>query len=303
MTAPDTQPQGDKPWHARAICCGRDDGTYDFATRADAEVFRSQYTADSGPGGHDRAVIITGPADQSEREAGTVLAEYLEAMRADKGMRGMVEECIALCVEVRANLTAETLRADRAENARDQVGEMLHTAQEQRNQAHTLRVMPRSLEPLIDKERHSPAKFRAWLAAHGWTLFQQYDECSEWTSNVKRPGWLGEGSIVMVLDSTRFSDYAHYLAAVVTDLAGLHGMGELAVLAGIEAQPVQDATESHVAGLAAALAGTSAHEAAAGAQEPATAATDFRTHRRQQHPAAQPICPDCEMPETNCACG
>lgn len=106
----DTAP--DKPWHARAICCGRDDGTYDFATRGDAEVFRSHYTAGAGiagpgmPGGHDRSVIITGPADQEQRDAATVLAEYLESMRADKGMRGMVDECVALAATVRTERDA-----------------------------------------------------------------------------------------------------------------------------------------------------------------------------------------------------
>jgi hypothetical protein len=148
----------------------------------------------------------------------------------------------------------------------NQVGRMLHAAQERLSEARTLRVMRRSLEPLIDKQRHSPAKVRAWLTAHGWKLFQQHPECSEWTTDLKRPGWLGEGSIVMVLDSTRFSDYAHHLAAIVTDLAGLHGMGELGVLAGIEAAVPQDGAESDAGGLAGAVAGTSAAEAATEAQ-------------------------------------
>lgn len=99
----------------------------------------------------------------------------------------------------------------------------------------TLRVMPRSIELFISREHHSPARIRAFLTALGWTLFKQYDECSEWTKDVNRLGWLGEGSLVMVLDSTRFSDYAHHVAMMVTDLAGLHGLGELGVLAGIEA--------------------------------------------------------------------
>jgi hypothetical protein len=105
MTDTATTVQTDKPWHARAICCGKDDGTYDFATRGDAEVFRSQYTANTGqPGWHERAVIITGPADQAERDADAVLTEHLQAMRSDKGMQGMVDECLTLLGHVRAEL-------------------------------------------------------------------------------------------------------------------------------------------------------------------------------------------------------
>ena len=111
-TTTDTTPG--KPWQVRLICCGRDDGTVTAATRGEAEVIRSHYTSDHGPGAHERAAIITGPPSQDEQDAGTVLAEYLEAMRADKGMRGMVEECIALAEQVRGTLTAVRLIAEEA---------------------------------------------------------------------------------------------------------------------------------------------------------------------------------------------
>lgn len=103
--------------------------------------------------------------------------------------------------------------------------------------ARAVRAMPRSIEPLIDKERHSPARVRAYLAANGWALFKEYEDCSEWTKpDVKRPGWIGEDGIVMILDSTRFSDYAHHLAMTVGVLAQANFTGELGVLAGIEAE-------------------------------------------------------------------
>lgn len=119
-TTTDTTPG--KPWQVRLICCGRDDGTVTAATRGEAELIRSHYTSDHGPGAHERAAIITGPPSQDERDAGTALAEYLEAMRADKGVRGMVEECIAL--------TAET--AARAENIHDQYRRLLDEANTER---------------------------------------------------------------------------------------------------------------------------------------------------------------------------
>lgn len=91
-TGADARPdEATKPWQARMICCGRDDGIARFATRGDAEYFRSSYTAAIG---HDRVAIITGPADQQDTAA--ILADYLRAMRADKQMRAIVEDCLAL---------------------------------------------------------------------------------------------------------------------------------------------------------------------------------------------------------------
>lgn len=136
-----------------------------------------------------------------------------------------------------ARALAKTAAADEGALAAE-LAPVLEALCNEAEAARTLRVMPRSIEPFISREHHSPAHVRAFLTKLGWTLFKQYDECSEWTKHVKRPGWFGEGSIVMVLDSTRFSDYAHHVAMMVTDLAGLHGLGELGVLAGIEAADV-----------------------------------------------------------------
>lgn len=90
-------------WQVRLICCGRDDGIVDVATRGEAEVLRSQYTAAEG---HDRAAIIHGPADRQEHDPAAILAEYLAALRADNGMRSIVGDCIALL---------NALRDDRAQ--------------------------------------------------------------------------------------------------------------------------------------------------------------------------------------------
>lgn len=100
MTEPAT-PQHettDKPWRVRLICCGRDDGTAHFATRGEAEVMRSSYIAAEG---HDRAAIITGPADQQRQDTADTLAEYLTAMLADNGMRNVVSDCLRLVAALR----------------------------------------------------------------------------------------------------------------------------------------------------------------------------------------------------------
>jgi hypothetical protein len=120
----------------------------------------------------------------------------------------------------------------KTERERDELAAMIETHRR-------LRVTSRSLESLIDPVTHSPARVRAWLAANGWTLKAQHPKASEWFNPaLTRHGWDREGSQVLVLDWTGFSDYADRLATTVTDLAGLHGLGELAVLAGIECADV-----------------------------------------------------------------
>lgn len=359
MNTPDTTETSaapDKPWHAQAICCGRDDGTYDFATRGDAELFRSQYTAGAGvagpglPGGHDRSVIITGPADQSEREAGTVLAEYLEAMRADKGMRGMVEECIALCVEVRANLTAEVLRADRAENARDQVGEMLHAAQEQRNQASARWHEERKHAAEAERERDRLSQLLEIARGELASARLRAEHIKRYTD------WFTTAA-----DTATPAHIVGALQYHTAQLLRLLGTGS-----------AQDGPERHAGAPAAPATGAEPRQAGNGPQEPATPAQpeyvpghpgklaqrpdwldkperhrtpeEIRTYRldhcgtcrdaefygwsgtaaEQAHAAhletvdagpltgtpcrcpkctQPPVCPGCELPETNCACG
>lgn len=301
MTAPDTQAQADKPWHARAICCGRDDGTHDFATRGEAEMFRSQYTAGAGvagpglPGGHDRSVIITGPADQSEREAGTALVEYLEAMRADKGMRGMIEECIALCVEVRANLTAETLRADRAENARDQVGRMLHAAQERLTSVLVVAEQVRRYAdwPGIEDTATHPEvveSLRVCAAAllRELTPGRRQDgptrEAQRGAGDVERCAHCGkplvEGRTALhlgarVCHTGTLPPHAH-----PTDCYRLLADGEQ-----LGCRDLRDYRDKLADRL------IDQHRAAAS------------LGRADGERTTPPACPDCEMPETNCACG
>lgn len=161
MTETPNTGQPDKPWHARAICCGRDDGTYDFTTRGEAEVFRSHYTAAEG---HDRAAIITGPASQEERDAGTVLAEYLEAMRADHGMRAMVEECIAL---------AGALRSER-----DQARRHLEIAQHQLASVRALADQIQRLANYPATVASLPAEIAQTLQYHTAQLVQALGEGS-----------------------------------------------------------------------------------------------------------------------------
>lgn len=101
------------------------------------------------------------------------------------------------------------------------------------------RLQPRSVEKRVDRERHCPAKVRAYLSANGWTLRDQHPKASVWANpHVTRHGWAKTGSLVTVLDTTWFSDYERHLALTVVDLADLHGLGELGVLAGIEAAEV-----------------------------------------------------------------
>ena len=49
-----------KPWAVHCICCGRDDGTYHFATYKEAHALRDSYTSGPGvgPGRHDRSAIV-----------------------------------------------------------------------------------------------------------------------------------------------------------------------------------------------------------------------------------------------------
>jgi hypothetical protein len=102
----------------------------------------------------------------------------------------------------------------------------LDAVQAELDQTRSLRIMPRSLESLIDRERHSPVRVHAYLAAHGWTLTEQYPERSDWTR---------KGAEIGVLDVTGFADYERYLSMLVSELADEHGVGELRVLADIEA--------------------------------------------------------------------
>jgi len=104
------------------------------------------------------------------------------------------------------------------------------------DQARSLRIVPRSLEPLIDPAVHSPGRLRAYLAARGWVLHEQYPEASHWRHDTKiRRGWDADHSLVLVLDSTRFSDYAQRIAETAVDMADFEGVGELQVLADIAA--------------------------------------------------------------------
>jgi hypothetical protein len=111
-----------------------------------------------------------------------------------------------------------------------------HDARMRLVEVRSLRIARRSLERVVNRAEHTPARIRAYLAAHGWVLDTQYPDCSHWRlDGVARPGWEAPDSLVMVLDRVEFSDYADRVASLVVDLAGLHGVGELQVLADIEA--------------------------------------------------------------------
>ena len=49
--------RGSGPWVLRLVCCGYDDGIERYATWDEADMFRQTYV--TGPGGHDRAAILT----------------------------------------------------------------------------------------------------------------------------------------------------------------------------------------------------------------------------------------------------
>lgn len=102
--------------------------------------------------------------------------------------------------------------------------------------ARSLRIVARSLEPLIDPAVHCPGRLRAYLAARGWVLHEQHPEASHWRHDTKiRRGWEAQHSLVLMLDSTRFSDYAQRMAETAVDMADFEGVGELQVLADIAA--------------------------------------------------------------------
>lgn len=104
----------------------------------------------------------------------------------------------------------------------------------QLDQARTLRITYKSFLGLVDPAVHTPARIRAYLAARGWELIKRPPGATQWRiDGLTRPGWTGQGSVVTVLDETIWSDYAEVVARVVVDLAELHGMGELRVLADI----------------------------------------------------------------------
>lgn len=99
------RPEG-KPWRLQLICCGREDGVLDFATRGEAEVTRSSYTSRPlGEHDHDRAAILTGP-DQGETDPGKILADYLDALSKDALSRSICGDMQTLLTQLRAE-TAE----------------------------------------------------------------------------------------------------------------------------------------------------------------------------------------------------
>lgn len=53
--------RGSGPWVLRLVCCGYDDGIERYATWDEADMFRQTYV--TGPGGHDRAAILTRDLD------------------------------------------------------------------------------------------------------------------------------------------------------------------------------------------------------------------------------------------------
>lgn len=55
--------RGSGPWVLRLVCCGYDDGIERYATWDEADMFRQTYV--TGPGGHDRAAILTRDVDRS----------------------------------------------------------------------------------------------------------------------------------------------------------------------------------------------------------------------------------------------
>lgn len=102
------------------------------------------------------------------------------------------------------------------------------------DQARTLRIVRRSVVEMVDPAVHTPARIRAYLTARGWERFRCGRGATQWRiESLTRPGWAERGSVVTVLDETDWSDYAEVVARVVVDLAELHGMGELRVLADI----------------------------------------------------------------------
>jgi hypothetical protein len=114
----------------------------------------------------------------------------------------------------------------------------LDAVQAELDQTRSLRILLRSLDALIDPAVHTPAKVRAYLAARGWKLMAQYPRCSEWHQPDLRklPGQRESyaGAAVLVVDDPG-PDYGRRVAEVLADLADLYAMGELQVLADIEA--------------------------------------------------------------------
>lgn len=266
---------------------------------------------------------MTGPDTQPQGETRT-LAQQLRACADAVTTAALLDRrhIVAATLRDLADRAAETeLRADRAENARDQVGEMLHAAQEQRNQ--------------VSARWHEERKHAAEA--------EQQRDLLRGTLTVIR----------MIVEESATNDAGLLRQAILEQLPASPGVGPpqpapqrhadapATAPATTETQPdaqePQEAAEPLVhaeltiavgpnrgQGTGYALCdngdgtypgGTLAHSSwqvncgkcLAWPDEP-PADTGYRAIRREQHPeggpsAVRPICPDCELPETNCACG
>lgn len=83
----------------------------------------------------------------------------------------------------------------------------------------------------VDPDVHTPERIGAYLTARGWTVTTPGVLASFWG----HPEHPGRSERLLVPASNRGSDYARRVGELVSDLAGLYGVGELQALADIEA--------------------------------------------------------------------
>ena len=149
--------------------------------------------------------------------AAIALSETLE----QRGVFVPADTCVTAANRMLAAADYVTRRA--------QLESALENAQAIISRTNKLRIMPRSLEPLIDPVVHTPAKVRAYLRADGWSQVQWIPEFTQW-ENDSLPG-----ALVTFYNESGWSDYAFRATELVVKLAGLLEVGELQVLSDITA--------------------------------------------------------------------
>ena len=92
--------------------------------------------------------------------------------------------------------------------------------------ARSLRIARESVCTLVERDVHSPARIRAYLAAHGWVMTSQREDVSGWRFTDRD----GIHHDIGVLAGTGEDDYVTFTAAQVCAIATAHQTGELQVL-------------------------------------------------------------------------
>lgn len=131
--------------------------------------------------------------------------------------------------------TGDGLSARGVADLIDELADALHVARK-------IRLAEGVVQHLIDRRVHSPARMRAYLLAKGFECIRQYPDSSTW----HHPGCVEHTPTCRsrLLDDDRFSDYAKVTGMLVQDVAAFLCVGELRVLAEIEATEVKEGSDA-----------------------------------------------------------